>query len=399
MFGRTTFWILAFLCNCGCLFLALSWQDLGYSWQGFGYSCPVRLGSNLRRPVVDSWSTDAARTVLGSRGLSWAVLGRNWAASCRQVGTRWPCCVLVRLGLSWDCLGSSLGRLGRQIGTKCPSWARLGAVLRRLGAILDATLAASWRPNRRKRSTRKTIKCWITFKIGFGSLPMSFEIQVAGCWAILDALDFQKSWIFLKKNDLLWNSLKAFFGVATCSTKKRAKRPNHGPKRPPPAESARAGEDYGGGWRDLDNEGIQLPWRSDRSTLTSPSSTLVPGGAADPLPRFARRREWVLKSKHHMPCLSPCPTASLRNCQLAIGLTLAVFGVFLKFGGRARTQVGAAVRARGPPPTLTYKKLSKTVKNASRTLKGVAKTDKDAPGRRQDASKTPKRRSKPSPKR
>ena len=41
--------------------------------------------------------------------------------------------------------------------------------------------------------------------------------------------------------------------------------------------------------------------RGRTENLLSESSTLVPGGAADPPPRLARRCDWGLNTKHSKP--------------------------------------------------------------------------------------------------
>ena len=117
-------------------------------------------------------------------------------------------------------------------------------------------------------------------------------------------LDFGPSWApWIFKNHRFSLCKTHFFEIcwktfwkATFSTKRRSKRPNGGPRWAADAESARPGEDLEGVDRDfgqrlwaetLDRDFGQRLW----TDLMPEFSTLVPGGAADPPPRFARRRK------------------------------------------------------------------------------------------------------------
>ena len=103
----------------------------------------------------------------------------------------------------------------------------------------------------------------------------------------------------------------------------RSKRPMGAPRWAADAESARPGEDLEGVDRDfgqrlwaetLDRDFGQRLW----TDLMPESSTLVPGGAADPPPRSARRREWGFNSRQPVAVPVPVPMA-----------VPVVFGVFL----------------------------------------------------------------------
>ena len=108
----------------------------------------------------------------------------------------------------------------------------------------------------------------------------------------------------------------------------RSKRPNGGPRWAADAESARPGEDLEGVDRDfgqrlwaetLDRDFGQRLW----TDLMPESSTLVPGGAADPPPRSARRREWVIK--HACPNMLALALVLVLARALALVLVLALW--------------------------------------------------------------------------
>ena len=147
------------------------------------------------------------------------------------------------LGASWAHLGAVLGRLGRQVGAKWPSWARLGAVLGGLGRDFGAKMGP-------KIDQKTDQKLEAILKSIFGVTAEFLEPTCS---------DFGPSWApWIFKNHCFSNGKTQFFEMcwktfwkATFSTKRRAKRPNGGPRWAADAESARPGEDLEGVDRDF----------------------------------------------------------------------------------------------------------------------------------------------------
>ena len=67
----------------------------------------------------------------------------------------------------------------------------------------------------------------------------------------------------------------------------------------------------------------QRLWTETLDTFMPEFSTLVPGGAADPPPRSARRREWVIK--HACPNMLALALVLVLARALALVLVLALW--------------------------------------------------------------------------